>query len=241
MQERSYIKNEVQNLKNAFKNDQAHEGQHKFQDELQQIASQHPAEMKAVLQNLKAAGDHFTKADGSKHFNSSLPHVEFDMFKGKDAGHVKSVSVSSQNKYGEMGGLKDVAYSVSGKNVQVNDYETQRLRSEHNVLFNPANELYDAKVRMQNKVDVEAQKGNLVWEKASNGRVYPLNPETSSHVMHEIKYQGSAADKVFADNCGLWGRSSAMDRYNAAMTNKENVVQKAISFAEKLYQNKLEK
>lgn len=239
MQDRNFIKNEVQELKSAFKNDQAHEGQHKFQDELQKIASQHPSELKTVLQGLKAAGDHVVaKSENGNVFNSSLPHVELDMGKGKEAGQVKHISASTQNKFGEMGGLKDEVFDVNGKNVQVNEYETSRLRNLHNVMFNPAKELYDAKVKQQDRVDIEAQKGHLVWEKASNGRVYPLDPETSSHIMKDLKYPGTEADKVFADNCKLWGRSTAKDRYIAIMNNKENLIDQAISAVERIYQKK---
>lgn len=230
MTDKSYVEREVQTLKGLYKEGEKSNDQHKFQDELQNLATKHPEELKSVLYQLKAAGDHKSKG----HYDSNLPHIDIFMGEGKDAGKVKQIDVMEQNKYAERGGLHDHSYMVRGKEIVLNKEYTKELNQRNNDLFNPVHELQDMKLRFQPKVDEEAAKGDLVWKRASNGKLYPLNPESTSHVLSEDK--SMPAEKPFSDSCQQWGRTDAMARYAAHMTGNENIVQKIVDAVEKLNQ-----
>lgn len=228
MSDKNYVNHEVQTLKALYKEGQPNNDQHKFQNELQKIASSHPDELKAVMKTLQRAGEHKTNGKFDEHLPQILLYTS-----GKN-DKVSSILVSEQNKYGETGGRHDHFYSVNGKEVKLNEESTKELNERHNIQFNSANEMQEMRLKNQALVDIEAAKGQLVWKEASNGKIYPLNPESSSHVLTEDKLP---ADKPFSDNCKLWGRKDAMERWVANVTGRENLIQKAISTSERLYQH----
>ncbi len=231
MTDKNYVNHEVQALKGLYKEGQKTNDQHKFQDELQKIVSGHPGELKAVVQGLQKAGEHHNR--NRDNFDSHLPQVEFHTGTGKNNGKIVQINVSEQNRFGETGGRHDHAFLVNGKQVEENKTISKELNDRHNISFNADNEIADMTHKNQAKVDIEAAKGNLVWKEASNGKLYPLNPESSSHVLTESK---EPAEKPFSDNCHAWGRTDAMKRWTNFITGNENIIEKAISVSERIYQ-----